>query len=271
MDLIEVGSILSEFFQEGAGPSHDELDQAFTRSGLASGTQTVAGRSSQGVTVGKVKRVRRIFVYATDNNPRAGLELCRELVALLRADGAFSSALPSFGGTERIARLQSAFERIGFTLDGSGALRPLVVDNLEGTQLTTALQQYVDRLNANPDDASLQLGTGKDLDEAVARHILEQRTGSYPANSNFPFTLAQAFTLLGFAVPGKVQLNSDPHRAVQEALFLLATSVNRLRNDAGTGHGRPSGPRRSRDLSDAEARVVARATALVAGMMLDEV
>jgi hypothetical protein len=46
--------------------------------------------------------------------------------------------------------------------------------------LTDALRAYVDRINRNPDDAALQVGTGKDLDEAVARHVLEQRLGSYP-------------------------------------------------------------------------------------------
>ncbi len=37
---------------------------------------------------------------------------------------------------------------------------------------------YVRRINVNPDDASLQVGTGKELDEATARHVLEERTGS---------------------------------------------------------------------------------------------
>lgn len=52
--------------------------------------------------------------------------------------------------------------------------------------------------------------------------------------------------------------------------MLLATAVNRLRNDAGTGHGRPGPPRKTAALSPAEARLVARATALVAGALLDK-
>ena len=115
-------------------------------------------------------------------------------------------------------------------------------------------------------------GTGKDLDEATARHVLEQRLGSYPergAQSNFPFTLSQAFSLLNMSVPPPTQLPADPRQGVEQALFQLATAVNRLRNEVGTGHGRPSASQRTRPLTPAEARLVARATALVAGALLD--
>jgi hypothetical protein len=57
---------------------------------------------------------------------------------------------------------------------------------------------------------------------------------------------------------------------VHQCLFLLATAVNRLRNDAGTGHGRPGPPHKTSALTPAEARLVARATALVAGALLDK-
>lgn len=62
----------------------------------------------------------------------------------------------------------------------------------------------------------------------------------------------------------------QPHHQVQQCLFLLEVAVNRLRNDAGTGHGRPDGPRRTAALSGAEGRLVTRATALLAGLLLDE-
>lgn len=128
------------------------------------------------------------------------------------------------------------------------------------------------RLNLNPDDAELQLGTAKDLDEAAARHVLEERTGSYPvggSGGSFPVTLANAFTLLGLAMPSQVPLDPDPHRAVQQCLYSLAVAVNRLRNDAATGHGRPGAPRKTAPLTPAEARLVARATALIAGVLVD--
>jgi hypothetical protein len=158
------------------------------------------------------------------------------------------------------------------TLSEGGELRPTVIDNLVGTEMTEALCAYVRRINLNPDDAALQVGTGKELDEATARHILELRTGSYPVGGHegsFPVTLAHAFHAVGFAVPGKIPLDDDPHKAVQQCLFLLGASINRLRNSAGTGHGRPGPPQTTTPLTPTEARLVARATALLAGALLD--
>lgn len=272
-DLVELGAVLGDFFDEGAGPSHDQLDQAFARYGLGDGDPARGGRTAQGTPLGKTKRIRRVFVFAADNDASAGLALAHEVVALLRADGAFLAALPGYAGVQKISRLAATFARLGMTLADNGELRPTVIDNLGGTQLTDALRAYVQRINLNPDDESLQVGTGKDLDEAAARHVLEERTGSYPVGGHagsFPVTLANAFTAVGLAVPGHIALDPDPHRAVQQCLFLLGTSVNRLRNDAGTGHGRPGPPRKTSALTPAEGRLVARATALLAGALLDK-
>jgi hypothetical protein len=272
MDLIGLGAVIGEFFEDGSGPSHDQLDQAFARAGLSAGDPAPGGRTASGSALGKTKRVRQVFVHATDNAPPAGLMLGAHLVTLLRADGCMSPASEAFAGQDKIERLRAVYDALGYSLDSTGTLRAKVVDNLTGTELTAALQSYIDRLNLNPEDAPLQVGTGKDLDEAVARHVLEQTAGSYPVGGHagsFPVTLANAFTTLGLAVPGRVDLDADPHKAVQQCLFLLAIQVNRLRNDAGTGHGHPSGPRKTQPLSSADARVVARATALVAGALLD--
>lgn len=272
MDLIGLGAVLGDFFKEGDGPSHDQLDQAFTRAQLSDGDPAPGGKTPQGQPLGKTKRIRQVLVYATDHDAAAGISLARHIVSLLRAHGAFSSG-PEYAGEAKVQRLREAFAPIGFTLDDSGALRPTVIDNLAGTELTDALRIYVNRINLNPDDAPLQIGTGKELDEAAARHVLQERTGTYPTGGHagsFPVTLAGAFSTLGFSVPGSVPLNTDPHKAVQECLFLLGISVNRLRNDAGTGHGQPGPPRKTEPLAPAEARLVARATALLAGALLDE-
>lgn len=216
--------------------------------------------------------MRRTFVYAADHNSAGGLALALELVALLRADGAFTATLPAYAGAEKIGRLAESFRRLGFTLAETGELRPTVIDNLEGTELSEAIRGYVQRINLNPDDPALQIGTGKELDEAAARHVLVERTGTYPVGGNagsFPVTLASAFVAVGLAVPGDVKLDPDPHRAVQKCLFLLGKEVNRLRNEAGTGHGKPHGPTKTAALTPAEARLVARATALLAGALLD--
>jgi hypothetical protein len=271
-DLVELGAVLGDFYDLGAGPSHDQLDQAFSRHGLTGGDPAPSGRTNRGTPLGKTKRIRQVFVYAADHNTTAGLNLAKELVSLMRADGMFSPPLEGYAGTHKIDRLATAFARFGMTLSETGELRPTVIDNLAGTALTEALNAYVRRINLNPDDAALQVGTGKELDEAAARHILEERTGSYPIGGHegsFPVTLAHAFHAVGFAVPGKMPLDDDPHKAVQQCLFLLGAAVNRLRNAAGTGHGRPGPPRKTAPLNPIEARLVARATALIAGALLD--
>lgn len=216
MNLIEIGSVLGDFFEGGFGPSHDELDRAIARTGLQAGDPAPGGRSAQG-PVGKTKRIRQVLVYATDHDSRGGLELARQVVDLLRAFGRFEPALDVYAGKDKCARLREAFGRLGYDLDASGSLRAKVVDNLAGTALTDALRGYIDRINLNPEDAPLQVGTGKELDEAVARHVLVERLGDYPTGghqSSFPLTLTQAFTVLGLEVPPDQRgtLHPDPAR-----------------------------------------------------------
>ena len=272
MSLIGLGSALGDLFEDGAGPSHDQLNQAIRRTALTAGDPAPSGRASDGSALGKTKRIRAVLVYASDNAQQAGLDLAQQLVALCRADGLFDQADASFTGQDKVRRLRAAFDRLGYELDPDGAVRAKVLDNLTGTELTEALRAYVDRINRNPDDSALQVGTGKDLDEAVARHVLEQRYGTYPTRgqqSHFPYTLTQAFTVLGWSTPPAPVPTPDPRQGVEQALFQLATAVNRLRNEVGTGHGRPSPSQATRPLTTSEARLVARATALVAGALLD--
>lgn len=63
---------------------------------------------------------------------------------------------------------------------------------------------------------------------------------------------------------GPFQLDSDPHRAAQQCLFLLGNEINRLRNEPDTGHGRPGPSRKTAPLTPAEARLIVRSTALLA-------
>lgn len=275
MNLIELGAVLGDFFENGEGPSHNELDIAFERAGLKAGDPAPGGKSSAGSPLGKTKRIRQALAYATDHDPAAGLKFSRQLVDSIRADGMFEQSLDKYVGETKIVLLRKAFARIGYTLGTTGALVPTVIDNLEGTELSEALRAYVARINLNPDDAALQVGTGKELDEAAARHVLIERTGSYETSGragSFPVTLAQAFTALDLEIPPSEinkLLSADPRRQVHQCLFLLGAAVNRLRNDAGTGHGRPDSPRRSSPISQAEARMVSRATALLAGLLID--
>lgn len=272
MNLTELGAALGPFFDVAGSPSHNQLRAAFTRHGLSHLDPAPEGRTQNGTHLGKMKRIRHVFASPAAHTMTAGLPLARELVALCRAHGGFNPNSESYAGSGRVTQLAQAFAPLGFTLDPDGSVRQTVIDNLSGTELTAELRSYVNRINHNPGDAPLQVGTGKELDEATARHILTELRGDYSVSQNFPMTLASAFDAVDLAIPTVTlsDFDQDPHRAVHQCLFLLSTAVNRLRNDAGTGHGRPGQPRKTTALTPAEARLVARATALVAGALLDK-
>lgn len=228
----EVAALLPQFFQGGKGPSHDELTRMFQRVGMA---QADSGSTEQG----KVKRVRQVLSYAIDREPEAGGKLVKLLVDAIRGHGGFRQPSENFGGEELIESLRQALRHLGTDLDAEGHLRPRLLENLDGVELTDALWSYVRRARTGASDHELVIGTAKNLEEAVARHVLHQITGSYSTTDNFPATLYQAFDRLGLQGT-QVQLDRDPYVSLQQAIFLLALAVNRLRNDRGDGHGRPS-------------------------------
>lgn len=272
-DLVEVGAALGAFFAEpyrDLTPSHGQLDVAMDRFGLRGGDPVTAGTS-----VGKTRRVRDVLVWATDNAPDGGLNFVKHVVSLLRAADRFSPVAEVSTAPTVVDRLRQSLATIGYTLDSDGSLRLTVIDGLAGTELTDALRSHVNRLNLNPNDAALQIGESKDLTEAAARQVLLKHLGEYPVSGrpgSFPMTLGAAYASLGLApAPTEWVIESDHDllQAVHQALFHLAVSVNRLRNDAGTGHGKPDGPRKTAELSAADGRLVARAMALTTGFLLD--
>jgi hypothetical protein len=142
-----------------------------------------------------------------------------------------------------------------------------VLDNLSGKELTTALNAYVRRAKQGAADAALLTGIGKDLLEATAAHIIIEKFGSPPSITNFPTLLAQAFLALGLAVPdpNKPARAKEPdQRAMERAMYELACAVNRLRNQQGTGHGRPF----AATVSDTEARAAVEAIGVISEFLL---
>ena len=224
-------------FVDQRGPSHDEITRMVSRAGL-SGAEL---GSHDGHPRGKVKRLRMILAFAIDRKPDKGARFVELFVNQVRASGGFRPGTPDCPGTETVNQLREAFRRVGYDLDPEGNLRPTVLENLEGADLTEALSAYVRRAQLGSGDPELLIGTAKNLEEATVRHVLKEITGDYatvgPA-AHFPTALFNAFYALDLK-GSNVKLDKDPYRALQQALFLLACSVNRLRNDRGDGHGRP--------------------------------
>lgn len=259
----EVTAALGPFFDQ-IGPSHDELTTLFRRSGLEryDPQQTAEG------PVGKMKRVRGVLYAASDTCPQQGARLVRALVDIVRANGGFRPETANYPGEGSVVALRSAFRNLGYDLDPGGHMRPKLLETLEGPELSEALRAYVRRIRLGADDPSLVVGSAKSLEEAAARHVLKEVSGSYPGHSDMVTTLYQAFAALGLSAPGRSvieALPTDPRAALQHALLLLGCAVNRFRNAFGEGHGRPEPPA----VTQSEAATVSQAAALVTQLLLD--
>jgi hypothetical protein len=238
-------------------PTHSVLSFHFDKAKLLDGDPQQAGQ-----TVGKAKRIRAVLSWAMEVSPEAGGRLAVTLIGVLKGSGGFRESSPNFVGAEAVTDAIEAFASDGYVLAADGDLRPLLLDSLTGRELTLALAAYVRRAKRGALDAALVTGTGKDLVEAVAKHVLLSRFNTDPTITNFPTLLAQAFMALG--LPVAATSGMAPQQRLDAALYELACSVNALRNSQGTGHGRafPAA------VSDKEARVAIECMGVVAERLL---
>ncbi|QRV24429.1 abortive infection family protein [Marinomonas foliarum] len=215
-------------------PTHSELEVQIKKAGL-----TQADPKSQGQSVGKAKRVRATLNWAIENDPSAGSKLISLVVSQVRAVGGFRDTSPNFVGKEQILNTISVFDAENFSLSENGDIRPKVLDTLKGKHLTEALQAYAQRAKRGSEDAALLSGTGKDLLEATAKHIIQTKFGAHPANANFPTLFGQAYAALNMATPETPKAANEPAiKDYERALFHMATGINRVRNKEETGHGK---------------------------------
>lgn len=215
-------------------PTHYDLDVQIKKAGL-----TAADPKSQGQSVGKAKRVRAVLNWAIENDQSAGGELIDLILSQVRGVGGFRDSSANFVGKEQILNAIGAFESESFSLSENGDIRPKILDTLKGKHLTEALQAYAQRAKKGSEDAALLSGTGKDLLEATAKHIIQTKFGNHPVNANFPTLFGQAYAALQMATPEtKKETNEPAIKNYERALFNMAVSINRVRNKEGTGHGK---------------------------------
>ncbi|RKP44485.1 hypothetical protein D7Z26_26610 [Cohnella endophytica] len=241
-------------------PSHSEIDFLISQVKL-----TNADPKSQGQSVGKFKRMRAVLYWALENDVPAGEKLVKRLIDTIRGCGGFREDSSNYVGKEAISNTIEAFRTEGYMFSLSGEIQPLVLDNLSEKEMTEALQAYVRRAKKGSVDAALLAGTGKDLIEAVSKHVINVKWGQVNSNQSFPFLLGQAFTALDMATP---QVKSEPNESYmkryERSLYELGCSVNAIRNKEGTGHGRPFLP----SITQAEAMNAIQAIGIIADYML---
>jgi len=258
--IVAVARLVDDAQSERRDPSHSELEFRIKDAGLSRGDP-----ASQGVVVGKAKRIRAVLSWAIENAPDNAEIFVAALIAHIRGCGGFRKGSANFVGEEAIEDADQAFRAEGFVLSSDGELRPIVIDTLSGTNLTSALEAYVRRARRGSEDAALVVSTGKDLLEATAAHVISERYGSYSHQANFPTLLGQAFTMLGLATPQTPnELNEPAQRRLERALYEAGCAVNGLRNRQGTGHGRPW----ISSVTDDEARSAVQIIGIISGFLL---
>lgn len=264
-----LATAISQMIDSDSPLSHDDLDTTFSRFNLTAGD--LGRKDAAGSPIGKHRRVKAVLTYAVDNDPEAGGQLVEYLLARLRGGGSFREGSPNCLSADAIANARAVVASEGLTLTEDGALVPTTLDGLSGAALTEALFAYVQRAREGVADAALLTGNAKDLVEATARHVLQERAGGYSSHMPFPGTVFQAFNALGFTgVTGKEfdlrkELSNDPVERFHQAVYLLAVVVNDLRNAQGTGHGRPF----PTTVSARDARAATQAMGLVSGLLLE--
>lgn len=233
--IVAMSRLVDDAQVETREPSHSDIEFQISRCGLSAGDPKNLGQ-----VVGKAKRVRSTLSWSLEHNQPAGQKLIEALIAHVRACGGFREGSPNYVGQQAISNLAEVLRTEGYLLTPDGELRPRLLDQLSGDELTVALQAYVRRAVRGAEDAALVTGTGKDLLEATAAHILVERYGAYSHGDNFPTLVGQAFSALTLLTPQHpIQPGEQPQRRLQRALFEVACAVNTLRNKQGTGHGRP--------------------------------
>lgn len=243
-------------------PSHSDIEWEFKRTGVLSADPQQIGKS-----VGKAKRVRAVLTWAIDNNIDCGERLVFLLISLVKSVGGFRVSSSNYIGSEAIENLKSAFRTEGYVLSSDGSINKVLLENVSSLEQQKALLAYAKRAIKGAEDAALLVGTSKDLLEAVAKFILKQKWGSYSSGDNFQMLLGQAFTCLDLATPhNPPQPNEPAQKGVERALYVLACSINKLRNKEGTGHGRPFLP----TVTDSEAKVAIEAMGLISEYLLSK-
>lgn len=245
---------------ERRDPSHWDIGQKINQARLAAADP---GRQSE-KPVGKFKRVSATLSWAISNDMAAGELLVELLITLVRGSGGFRAQSPNYCGEDPISNLVAAFDTEGWDLGLDGVLRPKVLGNLAGKELTAALRSYAERARHGALDNPLLTGTAKDFLEATAKHVLVEKTGQAPGFDNFPTVLAQAFMAIGFAVPSVPTSRAPEAQRVEVAAYELACALNGLRNKQGTGHGRPW----VSTVTDQQARFAIESMGNIASMML---
>lgn len=256
----ELAALLPRFVQNvrgvSYGPSREAILKLCERCHLPQPTEQ-----------GKEKLVREVLSSALDNDLEGGQRFVELFLKQVKASGGLDPTSDSYAGEETISRVRTALSREGWDLMSDGTVLPLVLEHMEGREMTDALRIYVRRARRAAADDEVLIGTSKCLEEAVARHVLVEVGAGYEHLRDIVSLFYHAFDRLGLAQPAaNAPLDPDPYRDLQISVQLVARAVARLRNDRGDGHGRPA----VSTATGLESSLCSLASALVSELLLGE-
>lgn len=229
----EVAACLGRFFTGGLGPRHSDLTTVFVGSGFADAdpydpSEGTPNKETRVVTVAR----------AAARHPARARALIDALLAQMRAHGCFDANVMAFD-EPKVAALRRAFHRVGWELSDGGEISPGGLVDLK-TGGREALDDQLARLRKATDDPGLLIGTAKELLESIAKFVLEELGLPYRANADFAELWYLARDRLGI-LPTQVDITTPGGkqvRAIMQRAWDIADSVNQLRGEQGTGHGR---------------------------------
>lgn len=220
----------SSFYRK---PSHNEISKVLHDLSIADLDPRI---DDPGLS--KVKRIEFLLYTLTSEDiySTKGQELFFRLLDLLRGYGGFREDSENYVGKEAFENFLYVLKSSGIFIDEGGNITPVILDNLTESEYEEALIKYIRRAKKGSMDAALLVGTSKDLLEAVSYHVILKRMGTYK-QKHFPTPLGLAFNCLNMTTPA--YKGEFSHVAKMESdSYELGCSINKLRNQEGTGHGR---------------------------------
>ena len=169
-------------------PSHSDLEYQINKYNLACANPNKINKLSP---VGKAKRIRGVLSWAFDNDIDNCERISLGIINSVKSCGGFRENSKNYVGKESINNLIEALKPLNIIMSSDGTISLQILDSLSGIELTKALTVYIERAKKGIEDAALLVGTGKDLIEAVAAHVLVELWGNYPQKDNFPMLLGQ--------------------------------------------------------------------------------
>jgi hypothetical protein len=263
----ELALAIRPFLDGWMGPTMDQLEELFAMLGLDHHDPELDAPRP----LPKAKRVERVLVRASADNPAPAWALFGKTIDLIRAGDGFRPEAQNYPGSEAVSTLRSALRRNGYDLSAEGVVSATVFENFVAGETISGIRQLVDRARRGSDDAPLVVSSGKEVVEAAARCVIQDSGSAYNHRDSFPLTLSKAFGALGLSVPEadradnkQFVLAGDEWQRLAQSVYVLACELSRFRNEVGVGHGRPEAV----TATSSQARVAAEAGGAIASMLL---